>query len=63
MPLDSLKLRPAPVWVRVGRPINPDEYLDHDDPMGAIMEAWRRWMDSRLGELERLAEGTGSRAR
>lgn len=55
MSLDSLKLNAAPVWVRVGRPINPDDYLDHEDPIGAVMEAWRAWMDVALSDLAGLA--------
>lgn len=63
MPLGTLKLKAAPVWVRVGAPINPDDYLDREDPIAAIMETWRAWMDSRLTELAELAAQAESRAK
>ena len=51
MPLDSFRLRPARIAVRVGPPIHPDEYLDHVDPLAAMMETWRRWVDAQIHDM------------
>ena len=51
MPLGSLRLRPAAVSVTVGAPIDPDTFLDCEDPLSAIMEVWRRSIDTHLAAM------------
>ncbi len=51
MPLGTLTLRPAKVWVRVGAPINSDDFLDYEDPLTAIMGAWQTWIGTQLTEM------------
>jgi len=51
MPIGTLRLRPAKVFLRVGRPIDPDAFLDQEDPLGAIMHTWESWVTGQLAEL------------
>lgn len=51
MPLDEMKIRPAKVTVRTGTPMDPDDFLDHGDPIGAITDAWEHWVDRQVAEL------------
>jgi 1-acyl-sn-glycerol-3-phosphate acyltransferase len=52
MPIgDNTRIHRAPISAVVGRAVEPDDYLDHVDPIGAITEAWRRQMDEELTYL------------
>jgi 1-acyl-sn-glycerol-3-phosphate acyltransferase len=42
------RIRRTAVRVWVGPPLWWFEYADRVDPVGAMTEAWRRWIDDRL---------------
>jgi 1-acyl-sn-glycerol-3-phosphate acyltransferase len=52
MGLDETRLRRAPVRVWIGEALDPDDFLGHADPVGALTEAWRMAMDGWLRRFE-----------
>ena len=48
MPLDTMRIRRAPIRVVVGCPIDPTGFADRPDPVGALTDAVRSVLDHEL---------------
>lgn len=46
--IESTRISRAPVRVRFGTAIRPENFVDHVDPVGAITEAWRGQIEALL---------------
>ena len=59
MPLDTLRIRRAPIRVVVGCPIDPSGFADRDDPVGALGDAVRSVLDGEIRSLASSPTGYG----